>query len=289
LFKEYIIADLVQNIKPYKPFWLHFNLKGLGTEWIDANLPTPNYFYRFDTLTGKSLDSYCIAYLIHGHFGTQKGFEFLNDVIARFLLTLPVKERLMFPPAEEHLQHDTAYKLKDFQNLKSLTKKYVPKLNATMSGDDNTFWELKLWIEHRIRDNGGEGNYVEYTTLLAHAMHFYEWKDNSTAKAKCRNIWAWYEHRTWTYHILKKSSKTEEEILMTRQERARSNAQAKAEKARKSVINAVTGLYADEYKKVNGKWHIKKIGEAINLDPRVVSKYLKQWEANKDGMFEELK
>ncbi len=235
------------------------------------------------------MDSYCIAYLINGHFGTQKGFAFLNDVIARFVLTLPVKERLLFPPLEEHQDHTRAYELQDFQNLKSLTRKYVPKLNAIMSGDDNTFWEIKLWVEHRIRDNGGEGSYVEFTTLLDHALHFYEFKDSSTAQAKCRNIWNWYEQREWTYHVLKRSSKTQEEILMTRQQRAISNAKAKAEKARKAVINAVTGLYADEYKKVNGKWHIAKLAEATGLHRTIVSKYLKQWEANKDGMFEEYK
>lgn len=268
---------------------MHFVLKGDGTEWIDANLPTPNYFYRFDTLVGKSVDSYCIAYLLDGHFGTQSGYEYLNDIIARFSLTLPIKERLKHPPKEEDKQHDYIYKLKAFQNLKSLTRKYVPKLNGSMAGDDNTFWELKLWIEHRIRDNGGESSFVEFTLLLDHALEFYEWKDNSTAKAKCRNIWNWYNDREWTYHILKKSSKTEEEILMTRQERARSNAKAKAERARKAVINAITGLYADEYKKKSGAWHIKRIAEAINLDPRVVSKYIKQYEANKDGLFEEFK
>lgn len=69
---------------------------------------------------------------------------------------------------------------------------------------------------------------------------------------------------------------------MTRQERARSNAKAKAERTRKAVINAITGLYADEYKKVNGSWHIKRIATSINLDPRVVSKYIKQWETNKN-------
>lgn len=68
---------------------------------------------------------------------------------------------------------------------------------------------------------------------------------------------------------------------MTRQERARSNAKAKAEKARKAVINAVTGLYADEYKKVNGKWHIGKIVKATGISINTVSKYLKQWEENK--------
>jgi hypothetical protein len=156
-----------------------------------------------------------------------------------------------------------------------------------MAGDDNTFWELKLWIEHRIRDNGGEGSFVAFTSLLDHALEFYNFKDKSTAKAKSRNIWNWYEARDWTYHILKKSSKTEKEILMTRQERARSNAKAKAEKARKAVINAITGLYADEYKKKSGAWHIKRIAEAINLDPRVVSKYVKLYEANKGGLLDE--
>ena len=262
---------------------MHFNLKGDGTEWIDAGLPQPNYFYRFDTMTGKSTDSYCIAYLINGHFGTQKGYEYLNDVVARFVLTLPIKERLLFPPEIVNKQHDYIYKLKEFQNLKSMTKRYVPKLNATMSGDDNTFWELKLWIEHRIRDNGGAGRYVEFTMLLDHALHFYDFKDRSTAKAKCRNIWNWYEQREWTYHILKKSSKTEEEIRMTRQERARSNSKAKAEKARKAVVNAVTGLYSDEYKKVNGAWHMGKLAEVTGLHRTIVSKYLKLWEANKDA------
>ena len=90
------------------------------------------------------MESYCIAYLIDGHFGTQIGYEYLNDIIARFSLTLPIKERLKHPPQEEDKQHDRIYKLKEFQNLKSMTRKYVPKLNGSMSGDDNTFWELKL-------------------------------------------------------------------------------------------------------------------------------------------------
>lgn len=74
---------------------------------------------------------------------------------------------------------------------------------------------------------------------------------------------------------------------MTRQERARSNAKAKADKARKAVINAVTGLYSDEYKKVNGKWHISKISEAIGVDRKVVSKYLKIYEANRGGLLDD--
>ena len=258
---------------------MHFTLRGDGTEWIDANLPTPNYFYKFTTFDGKSIDSYCIAYLIYGYFGTQKGYEYINDIIARFSLTLPIKERLKYPPEEKDKHHDHIYKLKAFQNLKSLTRKYVPKLNGSMAGDDNTFWELKLWIEHRIRDSGGEGSFTDFTGFLDHALMFYDFKDRSTAKAKCRNIWNWYEARGWTYHVLKKSSKTEEEILMTRQERAISNSKAKADRARKIVINAITGLYADEYKKKSGTWHIKRIAETTGLHREVVSKYVKEFEA----------
>jgi hypothetical protein len=41
------------------------------------------------------------------------------------------------------------------------------------------------------------------------------------------------------------------------------------------VINAITGLYADEYKKKNGKWNFKKIAKEIKLDKRTVAKYVK--------------
>ena len=48
-------------------------------------------------------------------------------------------------------------------------------------------------------------------------------------------------------------------------------------------------MFADEYKKKSGAWHIGKISEATGLHRTIVSKYLKQWEANRDGMFEEYK
>jgi len=108
-------------------------------------------------------------------------------------------------------------------------------------------------------------------------------KGKSTVRAKCRSVWNWYDTQNWELpkHTRKRKFNTLEEIeelRMTRQERALSNAKAKAEKARKKVIHAITGLYADEYKKKSGAWHIKNIANSINLDPRVVSKYLKEWE-----------
>jgi len=198
--------------------------------------------------------------------------------VARFILTLSIKQRILYEP-EQNKQHNTVYKLKDFQNLKSMTKKPYQKneMNGNFDCDDNTFWELKLWIEHNIRNAGGEGNVVCFDSMQSHALYFYTYKDKSTMRAKCRNIWSWYEQRDWKYHILKrKTQKTEEEIKVTRQERAKANSVAKAEKSRKKVINAITGLYANELKKKNGKWHISKIAETTNLDRDTVSKYLKE-------------
>ena len=250
-------------------------MSGDGTEWLDAGLPTPNYFYRLNSLMGETIESYCIAYLLDGFFGTQKNQEYLNDIIARFALTLVVKERFNHPPKEENKHHNKIYKLKEFQNLKSIPRRFVPKLRGQFPKDDNKFWELKLWLEYQIQNNGGEGNYVEFMLFLDHSLEFYEWKDRSTAKAKCRNIWNWYDTRNWEYHILKKSTKPKKEILMTRQERARTNAAAKAKKTRRTIFNVLTGLYADEYKKVNGKWHIGKIVEATGVERKAVSKYVK--------------
>lgn len=67
---------------------------------------------------------------------------------------------------------------------------------------------------------------------------------------------------------------------MTRQERALSNARANEEKARNKVINCITGLMAEIYKKKNGAWHIGKIAEDTQLTPKTVSKHLKDYEAN---------
>jgi len=267
---------------------LHFEVAGDGTEWIDANLPTPNYFYRNNSINGLS-KCYCIAYLLDGFFKTKNNQAFLNDIIARFILTLPVSGRLMHSPRDKHKQIDTIYHLKDFQALKSITKAYVPKLNNPMKGEDSTFWELKLFIEYQIKKNGGEGSFVDYTTVYDHAMNFYNFKDFSTGRAKVRNIWNWYESRDWQYHILKNNSnKTKKEIFMTRQERARANAVKREQESKQKVLNAVTGMFADqEYKKKSGSWNITKIAKDLHMARDTVSKHLKIWESNKGGLFEE--
>lgn len=74
---------------------------------------------------------------------------------------------------------------------------------------------------------------------------------------------------------------------MNREERSRANAKLKHDKAKKLVINTVTGIFANEYKKPNGEWHIGKIAEATHLHRDTVAKHLKIWESNIGGLFED--
>jgi hypothetical protein len=270
-FEEHIIAQVALIDKP---FFLHFHVNGDGTEWIDAGLPTPNYFYRFTGALGAS--TYCIAYLIDGYFRTEKNMRYLNDIIARFILTLPIRERLMWEPSEEHKQLDQVYKLKEFQELKSLTRKYVPKLNGHMAGDDPKFWELKLYIEHRTRDNGGEGSYVAFDMVLNHALAFYEFKDLSTARAKTRNIWNWYESRGFKYHILK-HKKGKEEVMATRQEQIVKARAALQKQKKEKVYKAIVGLQFFQE-----KLSARNVAAQAGVSKDTAAKYLREWRLEQD-------
>jgi len=117
---------------------------------------------------------------------------------------------------------------------------------------------------------------------------FYDYKKGkSTVRAKCRSVWNWYDVQGWElpkYTRRRRYNTTKElkELEMTRQERALSNSKARADKARKAVINTITGIFSDEYKKKSGAWHMGKIAEATKLNRKVVSKYLKQWEEEQE-------
>jgi len=258
-------------------FYLHFQVRGNGTEWIDAYLPTPNYFYRMNSITGLVDDSYCIAYLIDGVFGTEKGRRYLNDMIARFILTLPIKQRLMYPPPPDALHHDKAYKLKHFQNLKSKAREIKREMNINADwGDDQAFIELKLWIEYQIKNNGGEGSYVEFDLMLDYAWSFYEFKDYSTARSKCRNIWNWYERRNFKYHLLA-NKLSEEELMATRQEQMRKVNENKKIATWNKIKSVLDNMFLqNEIKMKNGKWKILAIAKKAGLHRETVSEHLKE-------------
>ena len=216
---------------------------------------------------------YLIAWAIEGYFGTQKGTEYLNDIIARVLITFKElkPERLCYKPKIESASHyfPKIYKLQELQKLKSLKKKIHSPTRAD-NFEDYVFWSIKLFCEDLIRSQG----LPTFSQLADFAYSNFN-KDRSTLRAKCRSIFNWYEAKDW--QLPKRSTtKTAKELKLTRQERARANTKAREEKAKTKVINAVTGLMSETYKKKSGSWNISKIAEDTKLNRRTVSKYIKE-------------
>ena len=283
LVKEHIIAYLLDKSQPlqleYKPtFWLHFHLAGDGTEWLGEKLPTPNYLEHANR-------GYFLAYQIDGYFGTEKGIDYLNDIIARITITLSdcKPERLLYKPnmsAELAHYYAKIYKLNRFsKSTESLRKKtQAPQRADAMGGKDYTFWAIKLFCEDLIRQFG-IGCPVPYHMVEDWACNQFEQhrKGLSTVRIKCRSIWNYYDKKNWELPkaYIKKNQK---DVLMTRQEIALKNSQARAEKARRKIINITSSLLSDDYKKKTGSWHVGKIAEDTNLSRKTVAKYLKELE-----------
>lgn len=230
---------------------------------------------------------YLIAWAIDGYFGTQQGTEYLNDIIARVLITFKdlKPSRLKYKPTICSASHylPKIYKLKELQNLKSLRTRIKAPTRAE-SFDDFVFWSIKLYCEDLIRSQG----LPTFSQLEEFAYSNFDHKDKSTLRAKCRSIFNWYECTGWKLPY-KRKTKTAEELKVTRQERAKANTEAREAKAKAKVINAITGLMSETYKKLNGKWNISKIAEDTKLNRRTVSKHINNYLAEHDQSVEAYK
>ncbi len=272
-----------KNTELIKHFWLYFWISGAGEEWIEYNLPIPTIHKHIN-------NGYFVGWAIDGYFGTKKGQEFLNDIIARFLLTFHDTgiKRLPFKPSKKDLDEQTAriytkvYKLREFsKQLDSLPTKKLYTPTRADSFEDFTFWAIKLYAEDQIRATG----FIVYDSLESWAsMQFLENKERSTIRAKCRSVWNWYNDRDFELSNSqeKKYNNLEhylEETMASRAENMKRVSRNKAERNKRAVINVMTGLYADDYKKKNANWHFGKIGEATNLSAKTVAKIIKEIEA----------
>lgn len=242
---------------------ISITIQGDGSEIFDYSLPLPHNYSRRGNI-------YTIKYTINGFFHTNKSIAYLNDILARFTLSMKVLDTRATSSEDEGIE------LSYFQGLKSVVRH--KNYESVDIGQDNIFWAIKLYTEDLIRESG-EGNLISYSLVesFAFARFIDRAKDKSTLKAKCRSIWNWYDELGWT--IPKRTRKlTDEELKMTRSENAKRVAEQKADKNYKTVVNLLTGLFNDEYKKKNGKWHIGKIALAVGMTEKTVSKYIKEFE-----------
>lgn len=269
-----IIAKKTELIKA---FWIYFHLSD-ATAWIKEDIPQP-------TLIKHINNGAYIGYAVDGYFGTKKSVEFLNDIIARFLITFKDENirRLPFKPSKNDLDEKTAhifakvYKLKEFSkrlNSLPIKKKYNPQRSDQF--EDFTFWAIKLYAEDMIRNYGQ----ISYGIFESWALTQFEEKDRSTIRAKCRNIYNWYEARNWDISTKsRKKYKDHKEYLgatmATRKEHITQLNRSKGEQNKRAVVNVITGLFADDYKKKSGAWHYQKIADQVGLSSKTVAKIIK--------------
>lgn len=237
------------------------------TELFGNAIPYPSYHYN-DKLYSNRL-VYC--WVIDGFFGTEKGYKYLNDIIARFKLSCDSADLHSLERKEK--ENQSTCKLKSFQGLKSLASERVKEKMAKYSNmHDYVFWCLKLTAEDMIKQNG----LIIYSAFedFATTNFLDKAKDKSTLRAKCRNIYNWYFERNWQIGREKKSNLSKEELMATRQEHALKNSKKIAEKTEKKVLNCITGMFAHEYKKANGSWNISLIAKDSGTSRNTVMKYL---------------
>jgi len=220
-----------------------------------------------------SNDYNCMVYCwyIDGFFGTKNNIKFLNDIIARFKITAECQLHSFRSVPMENIN---PIKLKAFKGLKSLANDKLKEKYQRVEtrADDYVFWCLKLYAEDLIRQDG----LIVWNTFENWAFdNFIDLaKDKSTLKAKCRNIFTWYFERDWQIGRVNKSNKTKEQIMATRQEHALKNSRKIAEKSKKKILNCITGMFKDDYKKKDGSWHISKIAKDSGTSRNTVMKYL---------------
>lgn len=242
-------------------------------------LPFPQYHWitesKWDLKT-----RYYYQFTIDGVFDTLRGVAFLNDIIARFMITFPnegiEKQEVKRIPARKE-----GLKLKQFQGLKSV--KSLPKQfykTNLFTNKDNVFWALKIALETQLE----QGN-ISYETFEDFAFANFEdkAKDRSTLRAKCRSIFNYYLDRnfeTRTRNKYKSISEYMEQTMATRQQNMIKLNKDKAAKAKRVIFGLLSGLTSFEYKKPSGKWNVSKLAKDSKLARDTVYKYLAEYESN---------
>ena len=227
---------------------LSISILGDGQEIFDYSLPHPTKYTR-------NGNKYTLEYTLKGYFHTKSSYEYLNDIIARFTLSMRVVNTNISST------EDTGIELSYFKGLKSIIR---PKNYESVDvGQDNVFWSIKLYTEDLMRESG-EGNLIAYSLLESFAFsRFIERsKDKSTLKAKCRSIWNWYDEREWKIPTRKGKG-------MSRADGARIAHTKLAFDTKNKVIKAVAGLQA-----LNKKLTIASVSREAKVSLNTAKKYL---------------
>jgi len=294
--KSYIQKLLLDIINKKQGFLLSFRIWG-QTEIFDTFLPAPTIYKVFDE------HNYLVAWLIEGYFLTKKNKEFLKDVIERAIETFLKMGAFkvewlgwinIAKLKNSDIIHLNTYNLRDdiapyLESLKKNNKnnkykllEYLASYTETKESDDAFFDWLRFKIYDFVKVNGKEALTLEYCKELA--IIGYEImghkKGISTPLAKAKAIYNWVMENynpkgvnNWNY--VRKLN--DEELKMTRKERALKNAEKLAQNTKEKVYKAI-----EQLKEKGEKVTILKVVELAKVSKNSASKYIKQ--AKEEGI-----
>ena len=274
-------------------------------DFITAELPQP-------TLIVETWDGYFIGWAIRGQIKTKKQKEFYKALSLRLKKTFLIRcndnirvensslwaLQYALDDGFRVVNNDAVYEMKALAKAcVSLTTKEEKEkrlsVDTSMSeelhiyagtynkSEDALFDFIRFKAYDYVRINKQNNIETKLEDLKNYCISIAELgyeviggKGISTAHAKAKNIAEWvYEYYRTGRRVRK--TKTKEELKMTRQERARTNAQEKYNKVHKKIITLVTSMFASEYKKKDGSWNIAKIAKDAGVTRASVYKHLR--------------
>ena len=246
-----------------KNTWLHISFEDDISAELGNVIPYPHHHYmRNNKLV------YC--WLIDGFFDTLKGVQYLNDIIARFKITFETSQYLKHSIDNESFINPL--KLKQFQGLKSRAIQKIRQVTRFDSSKDFIFYTIKFYAEDLIKEKTiFTQNELEDFAII---NFIDKAKDRSTLKAKCRNIHNYYLERNFEPDGSKYIKKDKDLVMATRQEHAKKITKNTSEKYKKKILNLITGIFKDEYRKKDGSWNVTKIANDSGTTRPTVMKYL---------------
>jgi len=292
-----------KSLKLKEFFFIFFYIAGAkGDEFIELELPVPNIIIYPSNKNGVF-----IGYFIEGFFGTEKNLKFLEDIIKRFEKTflklshIGYIERIKHPPIIDektncHFQMDIIYSLKDFSRvLDSLDYKVSEKekqienlkiakaLGERKITDDALFDYMRFIAYDYVKTNSKEALTREYLEKVGEIGNevLGKTKEFSIIRAKAKAIYNWVIENynsgktfknNWNYV---RKTKDEEELKMTRRERALLNNKKRYDEAHKKIISLATGLFKKQYLKKNGSFNINKLAKNSGYSRNTIYKHLK--------------
>lgn len=293
------MVKLYHKTAQYDAKWPHklllFRVVG-NAEWLTAGLPIP-------TLLIPLRNYYYIGYAIEGFFGTTRNRKFLQDIIARIMTTLIhegaqkveylEREPYILDTDIAHYYPENVYNLRDdlspclisardFEDDKERDKVYALLSAFGANTEDLLFDAIRFAVYDFVRANGKNALTYDYVEEIARIKYeiIGSKKGWSTAKAKAKAVYNWVMENynpgsgknNWNYQ----RKMTDEELMMTRRERALANAKKIKETKRKMILDAITGMFKHEYIKDDGSWNIYRLSKDLKMSHNTIRKHLKE-------------